>query len=33
MTRAHWERIRRDDITLSGVERASEFLGVRATAG
>jgi RimJ/RimL family protein N-acetyltransferase len=26
MTRAHWERIRRDDITLSGVERAGEFL-------
>jgi RimJ/RimL family protein N-acetyltransferase len=28
MSRAHWERIRRDDITMVGVERASEFLGV-----
>jgi RimJ/RimL family protein N-acetyltransferase len=33
MTRAHWETIRRDDITLSGVERARAFLGIGATAG
>jgi RimJ/RimL family protein N-acetyltransferase len=29
MGRAHWETIRRDDITMVGVERARVFLGVR----
>jgi hypothetical protein len=33
MTRAHWETIRRDDITLHGLERARAFLGIGATAG
>lgn len=28
MARAHWETIRRDDITLHGVDRARDFLGV-----
>ena len=28
MDRAHWATIRRDDITLHGVDRAREFLGV-----
>jgi RimJ/RimL family protein N-acetyltransferase len=28
MARSHWETIRRDDIELSGVDRAREFLGV-----
>ena len=28
MDRAHWTTIRRDDITLHGVDRAREFLGV-----
>jgi RimJ/RimL family protein N-acetyltransferase len=28
MDRAHWETIRRDDITLHGVEQVREFLGV-----
>jgi RimJ/RimL family protein N-acetyltransferase len=27
MHRAHWDTIRRDDITLHGVDRAREFLG------
>jgi RimJ/RimL family protein N-acetyltransferase len=31
MDREHWETIRRDDISLHGVERAREFLGVEAT--
>lgn len=30
MGRAHWSTIRRDDITLHGVERAREFLGIDA---
>jgi RimJ/RimL family protein N-acetyltransferase len=29
MSRDHWHTIRRDDITLHGVEAAREFLGVR----
>ena len=29
MFRAHWNTIRRDDITLHGVDAALEFLGVR----
>ncbi len=29
MPRDHWDTIRRDDITLHGVEAAREFLGVR----
>lgn len=28
MARAHWDAIRRDDIELVGVDRASEFLGI-----
>ncbi len=28
MPRAHWETVRRDDITLVGVDRAREFLGI-----
>ncbi len=30
MGRAHWATIRRDDITLAGVEAAREFLGISA---
>ena len=29
MDRAHWETLRRDDITLHGIERGREFLGIR----
>jgi RimJ/RimL family protein N-acetyltransferase len=29
MSRAHWTTIRRDDITLHGLDAAREFLGVR----
>jgi hypothetical protein len=28
MSRAHWDTIRRDDITLHGVAPAREFLGL-----
>ena len=33
MALAHWTTIRRNDITLHGVERAREFLGIGATSG